>query len=85
MLVDVVVHCASGILPDLAINLINALGRRREATGGSTYFIHVSEPQLPKSERVTEEGQTRHPEGRHLPSLAAGQTAQPTIPIRYTI
>ncbi|KAF2482541.1 hypothetical protein BDY17DRAFT_298706 [Neohortaea acidophila] len=40
--IDVVVHCASGLDRDLVVNLIHALGKRREASGKATYFIHTS-------------------------------------------
>ncbi|KAI8623861.1 NAD(P)-binding protein [Xylariaceae sp. FL1651] len=40
--IDIVVHTASSIDPSLAVNLINALGKRRVITGKDTYYIHSS-------------------------------------------
>lgn len=42
ILVDIVVHTASSMVPKIALHLIRSLGRRRKATGNETYFIHVS-------------------------------------------
>ncbi|KAK4043107.1 NAD(P)-binding protein [Parachaetomium inaequale] len=39
--IDIVVHTASSIVSSLAENLIRALGRRRQATGRETYFVHT--------------------------------------------
>lgn len=39
--VDIVVHAASSIVTPLAVNLIKALGKRREEGGKLTYFVHV--------------------------------------------
>ncbi|GAP86000.1 putative NAD dependent epimerase dehydratase family protein [Rosellinia necatrix] len=40
--IDIVVHTASSIDFRLALNLIKALGKRREVTGKDTYHIHSS-------------------------------------------
>jgi hypothetical protein len=48
ILVDIIVHAASSIFAPLAVNLIKALGKRREAGGKQTYLIHVSLPLLYK-------------------------------------
>ncbi|KAI1127903.1 hypothetical protein F5Y10DRAFT_241680 [Nemania abortiva] len=40
--IDIVIHTASSIDMRLAIHLIKALGKRREATGKDTYHIHSS-------------------------------------------
>ncbi|TGJ80729.1 hypothetical protein E0Z10_g8034 [Xylaria hypoxylon] len=40
--IDIVVQTASSIDARLAVNLISALGKRREATGKDTYHIHSS-------------------------------------------
>ena len=41
-LVNIVIHTASSIDPALALNLVTALGKQKEASGEQTYFIHVS-------------------------------------------
>ncbi|KAI0101627.1 hypothetical protein GGR51DRAFT_324756 [Nemania sp. FL0031] len=40
--IDIVIHTASSIDVRLALHLIKALGKRREATGKDIYFIHSS-------------------------------------------
>ncbi|KAL9086375.1 MAG: hypothetical protein Q9165_007161 [Trypethelium subeluteriae] len=40
--ISIVIHCASSINSDLALNLITALGKQREASRRQTYFIHTS-------------------------------------------
>ncbi|KAF2792902.1 NAD(P)-binding protein [Melanomma pulvis-pyrius CBS 109.77] len=40
--IDIVVHTASSIVGSLALNLIKALGQRREVSGDQVYFIHSS-------------------------------------------
>ncbi|KAJ4356343.1 uncharacterized protein N0V89_004375 [Didymosphaeria variabile] len=40
--IDIIVHAANSSDPLLVINLIQALGRRRAATGKPVYFIHSS-------------------------------------------
>ncbi|TPX18688.1 uncharacterized protein E0L32_002545 [Thyridium curvatum] len=40
--IDIVIHAASSIVTSLALNLIKALGKRREVSGQQTYFIHSS-------------------------------------------
>ena len=41
-LVSIVIHTASSINPSLALNLITALGKKKEASDEETYYIHVS-------------------------------------------
>ncbi|CAG9939610.1 unnamed protein product [Clonostachys rosea f. rosea IK726] len=40
--VDIVIHTAGAILPQMAINLIKALGERRRVSGIETHYIHTS-------------------------------------------
>ncbi|KAL7947628.1 hypothetical protein V8C42DRAFT_318304 [Trichoderma barbatum] len=40
--VDIIIHCASSLDPNLAYPLISALQERRQATGKETYFIHTA-------------------------------------------
>ena len=40
--ISIVIHTASSLDPGLALPLITALGKRREASGEQTYFIHTS-------------------------------------------
>ncbi|KAL9058634.1 MAG: hypothetical protein Q9162_001641 [Coniocarpon cinnabarinum] len=40
--ISIVIHVASSIDPGLALPLIDALSKRKEATGDKTYFIHTS-------------------------------------------
>ncbi|KAL6800911.1 hypothetical protein GGI42DRAFT_327151 [Trichoderma sp. SZMC 28013] len=40
--VDIIIHCASSLDPNLAYPLISALQKRRQATGKDTYFIHTA-------------------------------------------
>lgn len=40
--VSIIIHTASAINSALAINLITALGKQKEATKKETHFIHVS-------------------------------------------
>ncbi|KAF2231493.1 NAD(P)-binding protein [Viridothelium virens] len=40
--INIVIHCASSINADLALNLITALGKQREASREQTFFIHTS-------------------------------------------
>ncbi|CAH0025986.1 unnamed protein product [Clonostachys rhizophaga] len=40
--VDIVIHTAGAILPQMATNLIRALGERRRASGIETHYIHTS-------------------------------------------
>ncbi|KAL6694343.1 hypothetical protein J3F84DRAFT_376593 [Trichoderma pleuroticola] len=41
--VDIIIHCASSLDPNMAYPLISALNKRRQATGKDAYFIHVRE------------------------------------------
>ncbi|KAF2448470.1 NAD(P)-binding protein [Karstenula rhodostoma CBS 690.94] len=38
----IVIHTASSLIPELAINLIDGLSEQRKQTGRKTYFIHTS-------------------------------------------
>ncbi|KAF2794396.1 NAD(P)-binding protein [Melanomma pulvis-pyrius CBS 109.77] len=40
--ISIVIQCTTCINPAPALNLITALGKRREANGGETYFVHTS-------------------------------------------
>ncbi|RKL02909.1 hypothetical protein BFJ68_g11696 [Fusarium oxysporum] len=40
--IDIVIHTAGAIFPDMLSNLLSGLGDRRRATGNKTYLIHAS-------------------------------------------
>ncbi|KAH8659991.1 hypothetical protein BX600DRAFT_467051 [Xylariales sp. PMI_506] len=40
--IDIVIHLASSINTEMALNLITALGKKREQSGKETYLIHTS-------------------------------------------
>ncbi|VUC22173.1 unnamed protein product [Clonostachys rosea] len=40
--IDIIVHTAGAILPQMATNLIKSLGERRRASGTETHYIHTS-------------------------------------------
>lgn len=41
-LVDIIIHTASSMAPQLASSLIRALGESHRVSGNDAYFIHVS-------------------------------------------
>ncbi|KAF5702473.1 hypothetical protein FMUND_13473 [Fusarium mundagurra] len=49
--IDIVIHTAGAIFPDMLSNLLSGLGDRRRATGNNTYLIHSSVASM-----FTEEG-----------------------------
>ncbi|KAH7236700.1 uncharacterized protein BKA55DRAFT_597254 [Fusarium redolens] len=40
--IDIVIHTAGAIFPDMLSNILSGLGDRRRATGNKTYLIHAS-------------------------------------------
>ncbi|KAL1593713.1 hypothetical protein SLS60_010445 [Paraconiothyrium brasiliense] len=53
--IAIVIHTASSLKPELALNLINGLSKQRKDTSRQTYFIHVSMHILPDSIAYTNE------------------------------
>ncbi|SCV47291.1 uncharacterized protein FFB14_09740 [Fusarium fujikuroi] len=57
--IDIVIHTAGAIFPDMLSNLLSGLGDRRRATGNNTYLIHaifLTPQQSSVASMFTEEG-----------------------------
>ncbi|EXM16800.1 hypothetical protein V3481_015715 [Fusarium oxysporum f. sp. vasinfectum] len=54
--IDIVIHTAGAIFPDMLSNLLSGLGDRRRATGNKTYLIHASSSYSSVASMFTEEG-----------------------------
>ncbi|ENH75358.1 hypothetical protein FOC1_g10002914 [Fusarium oxysporum f. sp. cubense race 1] len=54
--IDIVIHTAGAIFPDMLSNLLSGLGDRRRATGNRTYLIHASSSYSSVASMFTEEG-----------------------------